>query len=83
LGLFKNRVLRNVFGLDSEEVTGDWRKLHDEELHDLCYSPNIREIKPRRIRRVAHVACVEEKRKAYRVFTGKLVGKRLLGTPKT
>jgi len=50
LRLFKNRVLRSVFGLDSEEVRGDWRKLHDEEVHDLCCSPNIREIKPKRIR---------------------------------
>ena len=59
-------MLRDVFVLDSEEVTGDWRKLHDEELHDLCCSPNIRDMKPRRIRWVGHVACVEEKRNAYR-----------------
>jgi len=67
LRLFKNRVLRKVFGPDSEEVTGDWRKLHNEELYDLCCSPNIREIKSRRIRWVGNVAHMEEKRNACRV----------------
>jgi hypothetical protein len=59
LRVFENRVLRRirVFGLERDEVTGDWRKLHNEELHNLQSSPSIvRIIKPRRIRSAGHVA---------------------------
>jgi hypothetical protein len=57
--VFENRVLRRIFGPKRDEVTGDWRKLHDEELHNLYSSPNIiRMIKPRRMRRAEHVARV-------------------------
>jgi hypothetical protein len=41
LGMFENRVLRSIFGPKRDEVTGDWRKLHNEELHNLYSSPNI------------------------------------------
>jgi len=57
LRVFENRVLRRIFGLKRDEVTGEWRKLHNEELNDLYCSPNIvREIKSRRMRWAAHVA---------------------------
>jgi hypothetical protein len=57
LGVFENRVLRRIFGPKGVEVTGGWRKLHNEELHNLCYSPSIvRRIKSRRIRWAGHVA---------------------------
>jgi hypothetical protein len=64
-------------------VTGDWRKLHNEELHNLYSSPNIiRMIKPRRMRWVGHVARVGETRNAYRILVGKPEGKRPLGRPR-
>jgi hypothetical protein len=57
LGVFENRVLRRVFGPKRDEVTGDWRKLHKEELHDLYSSPSIiRIMKSRRMRWAGHVA---------------------------
>ena len=57
LGLFENRVLRRVFGLKRDEVTGEWRKLHIEELRDLYSLPNVvRVVKSRRMRWVGHVA---------------------------
>jgi hypothetical protein len=55
--LFENRVLRRIFGPKGDEVTGEWRKLHNEELHDLYYTPNIiRIMKTRRMRWAGHVA---------------------------
>jgi hypothetical protein len=64
--VFENRVLRRVFGLKRDEVTGEWRKLHNEELRDLYSSPSIiRIIKSRRIRWAGHVARIGEKRNAY------------------
>jgi len=57
LRVFENRVLRRIFGLKRDEVTGEWRKLHNEDLNDLYYSPNIiRLIKSRRMRWTGHVA---------------------------
>jgi hypothetical protein len=57
LRVFENRVLRRIFGIKRDEVTGDWRKLHNEEFHNLCSSPNIiRIIKSRRMRWAWHVA---------------------------
>jgi hypothetical protein len=62
--VFENRVLRRIFGPKRDEVTGDWRKLHNEELHNLYYSPNIiRMIKSRRMRLAGHVARMGVKRK--------------------
>jgi hypothetical protein len=64
--VFENRVLSGVFGPKRAEVTGEWRKLHDEELNDLYSSPNIIQvIKSRRIKWAGHVACMGERRSAY------------------
>jgi hypothetical protein len=75
--VFENRELRRIFRLKRDEVTGDFRKLHNKELHNLCSSPSIiRLIKSRRMRWVEHVARVREKRAACRMLVGKLEGKR-------
>jgi hypothetical protein len=64
----------------TDEVKGEWRKLHSEELNDLCSSPNIvRVIKSRRMRWAEHVPRMEERRGMYRVLVGKLEGRRPLG----
>jgi hypothetical protein len=77
LRVFENRVLRRVFGPKRNEVTGEWRKLLDEELHDLYSSLNIvRLIKSTRMRRSGHVAHMEKRRIAYRILVGKPEGKR-------
>jgi len=81
--VFENQVLRRIFGPKRDEVTREWRKLHNEELHDLYSSPNfVQVITSRRIRLVGHVACVGEKRGIYRVLVGKPEGKRLLERPR-
>ena len=80
--MFKNRMLRRIFGPKRDEVTGEWRKLH-EELNDLYCSPNIvRVVKSRRIRWAGHVARMGEGRGVYRVLVGKPEGKRPLGRPR-
>jgi hypothetical protein len=80
LRVFENRVLRRLFGTKRDEVTGEWRKLHNKELCDLYYSPSIiRIIKLRRMRLAAHVALMGEKRNAYRLLVGNPEGKRPLG----
>jgi hypothetical protein len=61
LRVFENRVLRRIFGPKRDEVTGEWRKLHSEELHILYSSPNIWQIKSRTMRWAGHVACMGEK----------------------
>jgi hypothetical protein len=62
LRVFKNRMLRGIFGLKRDEVTGDWRKLHNEELHNLYFSPNvIRVIKSRRMRWAGRVVCMGQR----------------------
>jgi hypothetical protein len=67
----QNRVLRRIFAPTRDEVRGEWRKLHNEELHDLYSSPSIiRIIKARRKRWAGHVARMGEKRNAYRWFVG-------------
>jgi len=64
-------------------VTGEWRKLHNEELNDLHSLPNImRVVKSRRMRRAGHVACMGKDRGVYRVLVGKPEGKRPLGRPR-
>jgi hypothetical protein len=74
--VFEYRVLRRIFGPKRDEVTGEWRELHNEELRDLYSSPSIiRIIKSRRIRWAGHVARMREKRNAYRLLVGKPEGK--------
>jgi len=69
--VFENRVLRRVFGPKGDEVTGEWRKLHNEELNDLYFSPNIvRVIKSRRMRWAGHVGRIGEGRGVYRFSVG-------------
>ena len=81
--MFENKVLWRIFGSKRYEVTGEWRKLHNEELNDLCCSPNIvRVIKSRRMRWVEHVARMGEGRGVYGVFVGKPEGKRPLRRPR-
>jgi hypothetical protein len=76
-------VLRSIFGPKRDEVTGEWRKLHNEELNVLYPSPNIvRMIKSRRIRWAVHVARMGKERGVYRVLVGRLEGKRPLGRPR-
>jgi len=80
--VFENRVLRRVFGLKRDEVTGEWRKLLNEELRDLYSLPNIlRVVKSRRMRWAGHVASMGEVRGVHRVLVGKPEGKRPLGRP--
>jgi len=74
-------VLRRIFGPKRDEVTGEWRKLHNEELNDLYSSPNIRMIKSRRMRWAKQVARLREGG-AYRVSVGNPEGKRPLGRPR-
>jgi hypothetical protein len=81
--VFENRVLRRIFGLKRDGATGGWRKLHNEELHDLYSSQSIiRIIKVRRMRWAGHVARMGEKRNVHKLLVGKPEGKRLLGRPK-
>jgi hypothetical protein len=81
--VFENRVLRRIFGTKRDEVTGEWRKLHNKELHDLYSSPSIiRIIKSRMMRWAGHVARMGEKRKVYRLLVGKPEGNRPLGRPR-
>jgi len=83
LRVFQNMVLRRIFGPRRGEVTGDWRRLHIEELNDLYSSPNIvRVIKSRRMRWAGHVARMGEERGMYRVLVGKREGKRPLVRPR-
>jgi hypothetical protein len=76
-------VLRRVFGPKRDEVTGDWRKLHNEELNDLYSLPNIvRVVKSRRMRWAGHVARMGKERGVHRVLVGKPEEKRPLGGPR-
>jgi len=83
LRVFEDRVLRRVFGPKRDEVTGEWRKLHNEELNDLYSLPNIlRVVKSRRMRWAGHVARMGEDRCVHKVLVGKAEGKRPLGRPR-
>jgi hypothetical protein len=83
LGVFDKRVMRRIFEPKKDEVTGQWRKLHNAEFHILYSSPDIiTQIKSRRMRWAAHVARMGEGRKLYRVLVGKPEGKRPLKRPR-
>jgi hypothetical protein len=83
LRVFENRLLRRIFGPKGDEVTGEWRKLHNEELNGLYSLPNIvRVIKSGRFRWVGHVARMAIGRGVYRVLVEKTEGKRPLGRPR-
>jgi hypothetical protein len=80
LRVFENRVLRRIFGPERDEVTGEWRKLHNKELHNFYSSPDIiRQIKSRQMRWAGHVARMGEERKVYTVLVGMSEGKGPLG----
>ena len=80
--VFEKRTLRRIFGPKRNE-SGEWRRLHNEELHSLYRSPNIvRVIKSRRLRWAGHVARMEEGRSVFKILTGKSTGKRPLGRPR-
>ena len=83
--MFENRVLRRVFGPKRDEVTGEWRKLHNEELNDLYSSQHtctVRVIESRRMRWARHIARMGDKRDVYRDLVGKPERKRPLGRPR-
>jgi hypothetical protein len=80
--VFENRLLRRIFGPKRDEVTGEWRKLHNEELHDLYSSPSVIRIIKARMKWVGNAARMGEKRNAYRLFVGKPEGGRPLGRPR-
>jgi len=83
LRVFENRLLKRIFGSKRDEVTGEWRKLHNEELNDqYCSSNIVRAIKSGRMRWAGHVARMGERRGIYRVLVGKPECKRPLGRPR-
>ena len=78
--MFKNKVLRKIFGAKRDEITGEWRKLQNAELYVLYSLPNIiRNLISRRLRWAGHVERMDLPRNAYRVLVGKREGKRPLG----
>jgi len=78
--MFENMVLRRIYGPRRDEVTGEWRGSHNEEVNDLYCSPNIVwVIKSRRMRWAGHVACMGEDRGVYRVLVGETGGKEING----
>jgi len=83
LGMYKNRVLRRIFEPKRDKVTGEWRKLHNEELNDLyCSHSIVRVIESRRIRWAGHVVRMVERRGVFRVFVGKPEVMSPLGRPR-
>jgi hypothetical protein len=81
--VFENRALRIIFGPKRDKVTGEWRKLHNEELNNPYSSPSIvRVIKSRRMRWAGHVARMGDGRGVYRVLVGKPERRRTLGRPR-
>jgi hypothetical protein len=83
LSVFENRVLRRIFEPKRDEVTEEWKKIHNEELNDLYSSTNIvRVIKPRRTKWAGHAVCKGESRGVYRDLLGKPDGKKPLERPR-
>jgi hypothetical protein len=81
--VFENRVVRRIFGPKRDEMTGDWRKLHNEELHEVYSSQNIiRMMESRRMRGAGHVARMGKKRNAYRILVVRSERKIPLGRPR-
>jgi len=80
--VLENKVLRRIFGPKRDEMIGEWRKLHSDELNDLYSSPNIVQLIKSRMRWVGHVAHMGERRGIDRGFVGKPEGKRTLGRPR-
>ena len=81
--MFESRVLRKIFGPQRDEITGQWRRLHNEKLYDIYPSPNIiRVITPRKMRQKGHKAHMGVRTGAYRVLVMGPEGKRSLGRPK-
>ena len=81
--MFENKVLRKIFGAKRDEITGEWRKLHNAELNALYSSPNvIRNLKSRRLQWAGHVARMEQSRNANSVLVGKPKSKRPLRRPR-
>jgi hypothetical protein len=81
--VFENWVLRRIFGPKRDEVTGNWRKLHNEKLHNLHSSPSIiRMVKSRKMRWAGHVARMGERKNAYRILVGEPERRRPLGRPR-
>jgi hypothetical protein len=81
--VFENRVLRRISGPKRDEVTGGWRKLHNEELHNLYSSPSIiRIMKSMKMRRAGYIARIGEKRNAYMILVGNPEGKGPLERPR-
>jgi hypothetical protein len=81
--VFKNRVLRRIFGPKRDKVTGGWRRIHNEELHDLYSSPNtVRVIKSRRMAWAGHAARMGERRGAYKILVGRPEGSRPFRRPR-
>jgi hypothetical protein len=80
--VFENRILRRIFGSKRDEVAGEWKRLHSQELHNLYSSPNIiRQIKSRRMRWAGHVAHMGAEKKCKRFLVGKPEGMQSLGIP--
>jgi hypothetical protein len=81
--VFENKVLRRILGPKRDEATGEWRKLHNQEVHELYSSPSIiRIMKSRRMRLAGHVPPMGEKRNAYTLLVGRPEGRGPLGRPR-